>query len=183
MINPVGFRVAHDRGWACRRACVGYKDQALRLRTNSGCVSFMLRSRRQNLRPSLHHRRFLIRRLLLVRMNLSVLIRKERAMLRVECIRDHGQNEAILLAFEANVIISTIGIDHALCKRPCVDEFGKSFRIMPILLIEVVLRTNYDPHIGESLGFRIRAGWISGKLRLVSGCGLTAQCRGGRQES
>ena len=64
-----------------------------------------------------YHRGAAIRRLGLVAVNLAVIFGIEGAVLGVEVLRSHGQDEAIFLSLKARGVIAAVRVDHALGER------------------------------------------------------------------
>ena len=97
-------------------------------------------------------------------------------MLGVELFWRHGEDEAVVLAFESGGVVAAVGIDHALGEGAGVDEFGERRGVVVVLLVELALGAENDAHVGEGGEFGVRAGGVAGEFLLVGGGG--SLCRG-----
>jgi hypothetical protein len=62
--------------------------------------------------------------LFFVGVDLAVVFGIEGAMLGVEMVGGHSEDEAVFLALESDGVVAAMGIDHALGERAGVDELG-----------------------------------------------------------
>src|SRR5580658_2898856 len=104
-------------------------------------------------------------------MNFAVVFGVEGAVLGVDLFGRHGEDKAVFLALEVGGVVAAVGVDHALGERSGVDEFGERSGKVVVLLVELVLGADYDPHVGQSGRFGIGAGGVSVEFRLVGRSG------------
>src|SRR5208282_3788059 len=122
-------------------------------------------------RRSFYDGRIFIGGFFFVAVDFAVVLCVERAVLGVEVLRRHGQDEAILLAFEAGGIVAAVGVDHALGEGAGVHQFGERSCEVSVLLFETVLGAQNYAHVGEGGGFGVGAGGVAGELWLIDGGG------------
>ena len=80
----------------------------------SGSVSCVQRRHRHALICGLlHHRRIGVSGFFFVAMDFAIIFGIEGAMLRVEVLGGHDENEAVFLAFESGGVVSALRVDHA----------------------------------------------------------------------
>ena len=80
----------------------------------SGSVSCVQRRHRHALICGLlHHRRIGVSGFFFVAMDFAIIFGIERAMLGIEVLRAHGEDETVFHAFESGGVISALRVDHA----------------------------------------------------------------------
>src|ERR1700704_4443756 len=96
---------------------------------------------RDDTTSSLHLRRILVRRLLIVSMNHPILLRIERPVVGVHVLGRHGEHETVVIGTEAGRVISALGaVRHALCKSACARQGLQRFREFAMALLVFMLR-------------------------------------------
>src|SRR5579863_8837129 len=107
---------------------------------------------------SFHYGRVRVGGLFFVGVDFAVVFGVEGAMLGVELLGRHGEDVAVIFAFETGGVVSAIGIDHALGEGAGVDKIRERFGEVAVLLLKLVLGADDDAHVAEGCRFGIGAG-------------------------
>ncbi len=157
--------------WVCEGARGPSTSHDLRIREVHASLRMTeldMSAQDDKIKESLHDRRIRTCGFVFFGVDFAVVFGVEGAMLGVEVLGRHGENETVFLAFEAGGVIPAVGIDHAFGEGAGVDQFVQRSREVVVLLLKAVLGTEYDAHVGESFRLGIRAGGVSGKFWFIS---------------
>ncbi|SPE34304.1 hypothetical protein SBA2_890006 [Acidobacteriia bacterium SbA2] len=105
----------------------------------------------------LQGRRIFIGGLGLVGVDLAVVFGVKRTVLGVQILRGHGEDVAVLRAFEACRVVSAVGVDHTLGEGSGVHEFCERGGEMIVLLVELALGADDDEHVADREVFGVGA--------------------------
>src|ERR1700733_12397386 len=119
-----------------------------------------------------------------VGVDFAVVFGVEGAVCSIDLFGRHGEDEAVLLAFESGSVIAAVRIDHALGERSGMYEFGQRGGEAIILLMEPAVGADVHAHVGEGGRFGVRASGVAGKFWLIgAGRSLSGLSRSHRRES
>src|SRR5580700_382368 len=120
--------------------------------------------------PSLHARRIFVRRLRLIGVNHTILIRVESAMFRVQLLGSHRQLVTIFAGMETHGVIPPVCLGHAFGEGAGMNQVCQTGRVLVTLFVVLLLRPDDGTHVTQRIGFGFRPGRIPFKFWLI--CGL-----------